>query len=84
MQTEMSATAYSKVQIGWLRDITSQILNHCLNCGMTHISGNFQSDSWHIRLRFQSIHQAIGKDKIEIKHVAGAEMMADALSNAHR
>jgi len=44
--------------------------------------GNFQSDSWHLRLRYHSIHEAIAKDEIEIKHVAGTEMQADALTKA--
>jgi len=93
MQAEMIATVYGKVQINWLhdltfeigiasRDITSRILNDGLNCVMTLNSGNFQTDSWHLRLRYHSIPEAIAKDKIEIKHVAGTEMLADALTKA--
>jgi hypothetical protein len=92
MQAEMIATAYGKVQIDWLRDlvseigigrgITRRILNDGLNCVTTLNSGNFQSDSRHLRLRYHSIHEAIAKDEIEIKHVAGTEMLADALTKA--
>jgi len=93
MQAEMIATAYGKVQIDWLhdlsseigiasKDITRRILNDGLNCVMTLNSGNFQSDSRHLRLRYHSIHKAIAKGKIEIKHVAGTEMLVDALNKA--
>ena len=92
MQAEMIATAYGKVQIDWLRDlvseigigrgITRRILNDGLNCVTTLNSGNFQSDSRHLRLRYHSIHEAIAKGEIEIKHVAGTEMLADALTKA--
>jgi len=93
MQAEMMATAYYKVQIDWLHDLTSEIgiaskditrriLNDGLNCVTTLNSGNFQSDRRHLRLRYHSIHEAIAKDKIEIKHVAGKEMLADALTKA--
>jgi len=93
MQAEMIATAYGKVQIDWLhdltyeigigsKDITRRILNHSLNCGTTLNSGNFQSDSRDLRLRYHSIHVAIAKGEVEIKHVAGTEMLADALTKA--
>jgi len=92
MQAEMIATAYGKVQIDWLRDlvseigigrgITRRILNDGLNCITTLNSGNFQSDRRHLRLRYHSIHEAIAKDEIEIKHVGGTEMLADALTKA--
>jgi len=92
MQAEMIATAYGKVQIDWLRDLISDIgigrgiarhiLNDGLNCVTTLNSGNFQSDSRHLRLRYHSIHEAIAKGEIEIKHVAGTEMLADALTKA--
>jgi len=92
MQPEMIATAYGKVQIDWLRDLISEIgigrgitrciLNDGLNSVMTLNSGNFQSDSRHLRLRYHSIHEAIAKGEIEIKHVAGMEMLADALTKA--
>jgi hypothetical protein len=93
MQAEMIATAYGNVQIDWLNDLTSEIgisskhitrhiLNHGLNCVTTPNSGNFQSDSRHLRLRYHSIHEAIAKGEIEIKHVAGTEILADALTKA--
>jgi len=94
MPGEMNATAYGKVQIDWLRDliseirigrdITRRILNDSLNFFTTLKSGNFQLDSWHLRLRYHSIHQAIAKGEVEIKHVAGTEMLADALNEALR
>jgi hypothetical protein len=91
MEAEMIATAYGKVQIDWLRDLTSEmsleigtrkILNDGLNCVTTLNSGNFQSDSRHLRLRYHSIHEAIAKSQIEILHVPGTEMLADALTKA--
>jgi len=92
MQAEMIATAYGKVQIDWLRDliseigvgrgITQRILNDDLNCVTTLNSGNVQSDSRHLRLRYHSIHEAIAKGEIEIKHMAGTEMLGDALTKA--
>jgi len=94
MQAEMIATAYGKVQIDWLRDliseigigrcITRRILNAGLNCVTTLNSGNFQSHSRHLRLRYHSIHEAIAKGEIEIKHMSGTEMLADALTKALR
>jgi hypothetical protein len=93
MQAEMIATAYGKVQIDGLNDLTSEIriaskditrriFNDGLNCVTTLNLGNFQSDSQHLRLRYHSIHEAIAKGEIEIKHVAGMEMLADALTKA--
>jgi hypothetical protein len=93
MQAEMIATASGKVQIDWLHDLTSEIgiaskditrriLNDGLNCVTTLNSGNFQSDSRHLRLRYHSIHEAIAKGEVEIKHMAGTEMLADALTKA--
>jgi len=90
MQDKMIATAYGNVQIDWLQDlvsgigiyigITTSILNDGLNCVTTLNLGDFQSDSWHIRLQHHSIHNAIAKDEIEIKHVVGTEMLADDLT----
>jgi hypothetical protein len=92
MQADMIATAYGKVQIDWLRDlvseigigrgITRRILNDALNCITTLNSGNFQSDSRHLRLRYHSIHEAIAKGEFEIKQVADTEILADALTKA--
>jgi hypothetical protein len=92
MQAVVIATVYGKVQIDWLRDLISEIrigrgisnriLNDGLNSETTLNSGNFQSDSRHLRLRYDSIHEAIAKCEIEIKHVAGTEMLADALTKA--
>jgi hypothetical protein len=92
MQAEMIAAAYGKVQIDWLRHLISEIgIARCitrrihtdgLNCVTTLNSGNFQSDSRHLRLRYHSIHEAIAKGEVEIKHVAGTEMLADALTKA--
>jgi len=92
MQVEMIATVYGKVQIDWLQELTSEIgigtgimgciLDDGLNCGATLNSGNFQSDSRHLRLWYHSIHEAIAKVEIEIKLVAGTEMLADALTKA--
>ena len=92
MQAEMIATAYGKVQVDWLRDVISEIelgadmtrciFNDGLNCVTTLNSGNFQSESRHLRLKYHMIHEAIAKGEIEIKHVAGTEMLADALTKA--
>jgi hypothetical protein len=94
MQAEMIATASGKVQIDWLSDLVSQIairrgitrriLNDRLNSITTLNSGSFQSDSRHLRLRYHSIHDAIVKVNIDINHVAGTEMLADALTKALR
>jgi len=92
MQAVMIATAHGKVQIDCLRDliseiaigrgITRRILNDGLNCITTLNWGNFQSDSRHLRLRYHSIQEAIAKDEIELEHVAGTEILADALTKA--
>jgi len=93
MQAEMIATAYGKVEIDRLRDLTSEIgiasqhitrriLNHGPNCITTLNSGNFQSDSQHLRLRYHSLHEATAKGEVEVKHVAGTEMLEDALTKA--
>jgi hypothetical protein len=80
------------MQIAWLRDliseigigrcITRHILNNGLNSVMTLNSGNFQSDTRPLRLRYHSIHEAIAKGEIEIRHVAGTEILVNALAKA--
>jgi hypothetical protein len=92
MQAEMIATAYGNVQLDWLRDViceielgadmTQCILNDGLNCVTTLNSGNFQSESRHLKLKYHTIHEAMAKGEIEIQHVAGTEMLADALTMA--
>jgi hypothetical protein len=86
METEMIATAYGKVQVDQLRDAiteigleagTRRILYDGLNCVTTLNSSNVQSDSRHLRLRHHTIHEAIAKAEIEVKHVP-----ADALTKA--
>jgi len=91
MQAEMIATAYGKVQIDWLRhhiseigiagnSFTRRMPNDGLNCVTTLNWGNFQSDSRHLRLQHHSIDEVIAKEEIEIKHVAGMEILADTLT----
>jgi len=93
MQAETIPRAYRKVQNDWLHDLTSEIgiasrginkriLNHSLNCVTTLNLGNFQSNSRHLRLSYHSIEEDIAKGEIEIKHVAGTEMHAEALTTA--
>ena len=93
MEAEMIARAYEKVQIDRLWDLTSEIrlgigarkiLNDGLNSVTTLYSGSFQSDSRHLRLRYHSIHEALAKSKIEVMHIPGTEMLADALTKALR
>jgi hypothetical protein len=67
MEAEMIATTYGKVRDG-------------LNCVTTLNSSNFQSNSRHFRLRYHSIHEAVAKAEIEVMHMPGAEMLADALT----
>jgi hypothetical protein len=91
-QAEMIATAYGKVQINWLRDLMSEIgigrgitrrmPNDRLNSVTTFNSGNFQSDSRHLSLLYHWIYEAIANRVVEIKHVAGTQMLADALTKA--
>jgi hypothetical protein len=92
MQAEMIATAYRKVQLDRLRcliselgsskSITRKILNDGLNDVRTLNSGNFQSDSRHLRLQYHSIHEAIATSQIEVLHIPGVEMLEDALTEA--
>jgi hypothetical protein len=93
MQAEMIARVYGTVQSDWLHDltfeiriasknITRRILNDGLNCVTTLNLGNFQSDSRHLRLRDHSIHEAIAKVEVDIKHMADTDMLADALTKA--
>jgi len=92
MQAEMIVTAYGKVQLDWLRDVISEIeigadmtrciFNNGLNCITMLNSGNSQSDSRHLRLKYHTIHEAIAKGEIKIKHVAGTVMLANALTKA--
>ena len=70
----MIVTEYSKVQIDQLQEIITQLglgnsiakrlLNDGLNCVITLNSGNFQSVSRYLRLRYQSI-QDITKGDLE-------------------
>jgi hypothetical protein len=93
MQAEMIGTAYGKVQIDWLHDVTSEIriasteltrriLNDGLNWLTTLKSRSMQSDSRCLRLRYHLIHNTIANSEVEIKHVAGTEMLTDALTKA--
>jgi len=94
MEAEMIATAYGKVRLHWLWDVISEIelgagitcciFNDGLDCITTLNSGNFQSESRHLRLKYHTIHEASTKGEIEIQHVAGTEMLADALTKALR
>jgi len=95
MQAEMIATEYGKVQIDWLHDLTSEIgiasnditrriLKDGLNWVTTLNLGNFQSASRHLRLGYHLIHEAIAKGEVEIKHMVGTEMLADAPTKAVR
>jgi hypothetical protein len=91
MEAEMIAMAYGKEQIHWLQDLTSEmghgigtrkILNDGPNYDTTLNSGNFQSDSRHLRFRDDSIHRAIVKSQIEVLHLPGTAMLAYALTKA--
>jgi len=62
--------------------MTRCIFNDGLNCVTTLYSGNFQSESRHLQLKYHTIHKPIPKGEIEIKHVAGTEILADALTKA--
>jgi hypothetical protein len=74
MEAEMIVTEYSKVQIDQLQEVITQLglgnsiakrlLNDGLNCVITLNSGNFQSDSRYLRLRYHSI-QDITKGDLE-------------------
>jgi hypothetical protein len=92
LRAEMIDTAYGKVQLHWLRDVISEIelgadmtrsiFNDGLNCITTLQCGNFRSESQHLRLQCHMIHEAIAKSEIEIKHVAGMDILAGALTKA--
>lgn len=61
---------------------TRKILNDILNCITTVNPGNFQSVSRHLRRRYHLIHEAIATCEIEVFHLPGTEMLADALTKA--
>jgi hypothetical protein len=63
-------------------DMTQCIFNDGLNCVSTLNSGNFQYESQHLHLIYDMIDEAMAMGKIEIKHVDGMEMLADALTTA--
>ena len=87
IQVEMIATAYINVQLDWLRDVISKtelgsdmtrfFFDDGLNCITTLDSGHFQCESRHLRLKYHTIHEAIAKGNIEMKHIAGMEMMCN-------
>jgi hypothetical protein len=62
--------------------MTRCILNDGLNCITTLHSDNFQSESQHLQLKYHTIHKAIAKGEIEIRHMTGMEMLPDALTKA--
>jgi len=88
----MIATRCGKVQIDWLRDLISEIgigsgitrliPNDGLNCVTTVTSGDMQSDCRHLQLWYYTILEAIAHGEVEIKHVAGTEMLADLFTQA--
>ena len=43
-------------------------------------SGNFSSDSRHMRLRFHHLVDCIGKYLLEVHHIPTDEMLADGLT----
>jgi hypothetical protein len=49
-------------------------------CVTVLTSGNFKSDNRHLRVRYYSIYESIALGTLAIEHIAGDEMLADALT----
>ena len=93
MEAELVSTAEAWKNLQWIRD-TLQELGHLPgetpsvptirndNQGGVLVlnSGNFSSDSRHMRLRFHHLVDCIDKKLLDVQHVPTGEMIADGLT----
>jgi hypothetical protein len=96
MESELIAAATVKRQMDWFTGLLSElapclnvpespppiVLNDNLACVTVLNTGNFKGHNRHLRLRFYGLHEAVGTEKLVVKHVSSDEMLADGLMKA--
>ena len=90
MEAELIASATAMRTVNWMTGFLSEIrvdngsppllFNNNQACVTVLTSGNFKSDNRHLRVRYYSIYESIALDTLAIEHIAGDEMLADALT----
>lgn len=95
MAAELIAAAATKRIVDWLGNFLKEtqaqdsndsdlataplILNDNQACITILSSRNLKGGNRHLRLRYYGIREAIAKGKLVVKHIAGADMVADGL-----
>jgi len=94
MEAELIATAAAMRAVNWMTRFLEEIvaesgtrmsplLYNDKQAWVTVLqSGNFKTGNRHLRVWYYSIYEAIAKNNLLIKHLAGEEMLADALTKA--
>jgi hypothetical protein len=95
MEAELIATATALRAVNWMTSFLAEINDGDSASGISSLlynddqacmtglqSRNFKTDNRHLRVRYYSIYEAIAKNNLLIKHLAGEEMLADAPTKA--
>jgi len=102
MEAELVAITEAWKNLQWMGDVLSELGHNTSthHCEASHIynnesaiqmlcSGNFSTDSRHMRLRFHHLVDCVAKQQLSIWHVCTGDMWADGLTkplggNKHR
>jgi hypothetical protein len=91
MEAEMISTSTALRTVRWLDGITKELrfpltkpilYNDGLNNVTTLRTGNFQSNSRHLRIGYYGIYESIARGIIDVIHKGSPLMIADALTKA--
>ena len=92
MEAELIASATAMRTVNWMTGFLSEIridngtpgsplfFNDNQACVTVLTPGNFKSDNRHLRVRCYSIYESIALGTLATEHIAGDEMLADALT----
>jgi hypothetical protein len=92
MESELIASATALRTVNWITGFRSEIgidngiggapllFNDNQACVTVLTSGNFKSDNRHLRVQYYTIYDSIALGTLAIEHIAGDEMLADALT----
>jgi len=94
MEAELVSAAEAWKNLQWFNSVlheighftaktaTPTILNDNQSCIQVLNSGNFSSNSRHMRLRFHHLVDCIARESLNIRHIPTVEMCADGLTKA--
>jgi len=90
MEAELITSATAMRTVNWMTGFLSEtgidngspplLSNDNQACVTVLTSGNLKSDNRHLRVRYYSIYGLIALGTLAIEHIAGDEMLADALT----